>query len=95
MKETMQKLFLDNKEILMHHQFPEPIKTYISEIGMDDFIKMVCRFGGKNIYIPKPCMLENIILEHHIKQEYNGKNIKELSDRYSISRPTVYAYLKK
>lgn len=81
--------------ILNENTIPEPYRSYISTIGLENFMKMIKKYGGKNIYIPKDGAMEKIILEHTIKNEYNGRNISQMSRKYDISRKRIYEILKR
>lgn len=43
--------------------------------------------GGREVYIPAPDKLERDV---HIRAEFNGRNAKEVCDRYGISRARLY-----
>lgn len=95
MDENITRNLSEYRKILETHDFQEPVKSYITTIGMDNFIKMVYRFGGRNIYIPKPSMIENVIIRHLIKKEYDGHNIIMLAEKYGLSTATIYLYLQE
>lgn len=78
---------------LIRANVPEPYKSYIDVLGLDKFQKLIEKYGGRKIYIPKPGILERIVTDYKIRSEYNGKNISELSRRYDLTRRTIYKIL--
>lgn len=78
---------------LIRANVPEPYKSYIDVLGLEKFQKLIERYGGKKIYIPKPGILERIVTDYKIRSEYNGKNISELSRKYDLTRRTIYKIL--
>lgn len=78
---------------LIRKNIPEPYKSYIGVLGLEKFQQLIERYGGTKIYVPKPGLLERIVTDHKIRNEYNGKNISELSRKYDLTRRTVYKIL--
>lgn len=81
--------------VLTKETVPEPYWSYIEVMGLENFMRMIKRYGGKNIYIPKDGAMEKIVLEHTIRQEYNGRNISKMAKKYDISRKRIYEILKR
>lgn len=69
---------------------PEPYCTYASILGFDNLYKFAGRYGGRNVYIPTTQSLDLYIRMQNIKTEYNGKNSKELAEKYGVARSTIY-----
>lgn len=78
---------------LIRANVPEPYRSYIDVLGLEKFQKLIERYGGRKIYIPKPGILERIVTDYKIRTEYNGKNISELSRKYDLTRRTIYKIL--
>lgn len=79
---------------LIRENVPEPYKSYIDVLGLENFQQLIEKYGGTKIYIPKPGLLERIVTDHKIRTEYNGKNISELSRKYDLTRRTIYKILE-
>lgn len=79
---------------LIRENVPEPYRSYIDMIGLENFQQLIEKYGGTKIYIPKPGLLERIVTDHKIRSEYNGKNISELSRKYDLTRRTIYKILE-
>lgn len=79
---------------LIRTNVPEPYKSYIDVIGLENFQQLIEKYGGRKIYIPKPGLLERIVTDYKIRNEYNGKNISELSRKYGLTRRTIYKILE-
>lgn len=62
--------------------------TQTAEVVMDVLRK---DFGGSRIYIPS----RNGEAKERVRNEFNGRNIVELSRKYGVSAQTVRNYLKK
>lgn len=65
-------------------------KKLANSIGMDNFIKLVGKFGGGYINIPKQQSIVKTLAYSRIRKEYDGKNIKDLAVKYDVSERTVY-----
>lgn len=61
-------------------------------IDVHKSVQMMREFGGLNIYVPT---LSKEILKTLLMEEYNGKNIKELSMKYRRSERTIYSILSQ
>lgn len=59
-------------------------------IGLDNFAKLVQVFGGTNIYIPKPEAFSRVLRNEKIRQEYNGRNVKIIANKYGLTERQVY-----
>lgn len=74
----------------------EPHREIIDLIGLENYLKLILRFGGKTIYIPKDGYLERIVLTETLKKEYAaGIRVQQLAERYGLNRSTVYSMLKR
>ena len=61
----------------------ENLHGLIKIIGMENFLKVSKALGGSSIYIP---MAER---NRQITKEYNGKNTKELSKKYNLTKQQI------
>lgn len=65
-------------------------KKYAEIIGIENFIKLSCLYGGVPIHIPK---LKNLMIPARnakIFKEFNGRNIKKLALKYNLSLRYMY-----
>lgn len=54
-------------------------------IGLETYIKLVRLLGGSSIYIAKEDKLLAIVRNRRIIEEYNGRNIPYLKNKYKLS----------
>ncbi len=85
---------INDHEELIRANVPEPYKSYIDVLGLEKFQKLIEKYGGRKIYVPKPGIFERIVIDHKIRTEYNGKNISDLSRKYDLTRRTIYKILE-
>ena len=63
-------------------------------IGIDAYRLLVKHYGGNSIYISQPKSLIRTNRNEMICNDYNGKNIKELTRKYGLSVSTIRNILK-
>ena len=63
-------------------------------IGIENAVKLNAIYGGQQRSFPKRIVSQDYC-EKQIKQEYNGKNVKELAQKYGYTERWVYKILKK
>jgi len=80
-------------DMLLLSDLPEPLRTYAETVGLENLRKLARRSGGKTLYIPTEECMDKYSLKRRICREYNGSNIKELEEKYGLSRSTIYRYL--
>ena len=51
--------------------------------------------GGRAIYLPTGDRLKSALRDYAIFNDYNGRNIRELSARYDLAEPHIYAIIRK
>lgn len=71
------------KEIYLSSLNSEQIEI-MQLIGLDNFLKICEYCGGENFYFPSFRAINTLDRNTKIRDEYNGKNIKLLSRKYSI-----------
>ena len=64
-------------------------KELAETIGLEAYRKLIANYGGNPVYIPKVETVLKEIREREIKENFNGKNYRELSKKYGISEMTV------
>ncbi len=73
---------------------PERYWEVVRIIGIRKFAEMSSYARGEEIYFPK---VENVVAparDRRIKREYNGRNAKELADRYNLTVKQIWNILK-
>ena len=68
----------------------EQHREYAEVIGVDNLLKLSDTFGGTSIYIPQRKELEKNKVYSRIYKEFNGSNLQELTQKYGVSKSTVY-----
>lgn len=66
----------------------------IQTIGLDNYLKLCECFAGETLYIPKMKSAKIIERNKKIKNEFNGKNLYYLSQKYHICVRQVRRILK-
>lgn len=51
--------------------------------------------GSRSIYLPSGEKIKEALRNNAIYEEFNGKNTKELSKRYGLCEPHIYAIIRK
>lgn len=65
-------------------------REYAEVIGLDNLIKLADTFGGSSIYIPQTKELVKNKIYNNIYKEFDGSNLQELTQKYGVSKSTVY-----
>ena len=60
-------------------------------IGIDAYGRLVERYGGQAIYVPKADSLQRSARDEKICEEFNGYNYKYLCMKYGLSERTIRA----
>ncbi len=68
----------------------EQHREYAEVIGVDNLLKLSDTFGGTSIYIPQRKELEKNKVYSRIHKEFDGSNLQELTQKYGVSKSTVY-----
>ena len=74
---------------------PYELQAMVNLIGFDDFLQISKLYGGGNIYIP---VYNKVIMgerNRQIANSFNGKNIKELKQKYNLTANQIKSILKK
>lgn len=65
-------------------------------IGHENYLKLIEKFGGTQIYIPTLHFVNRDQRERAIKNDfYKGANICDLVNKYSLSESTIRRILRK
>lgn len=70
-------------------QLDDDQKTLAGLIGMEAFRNLVRSFNGTSIYIPKIESLEKAVRDELIKEEFDGRNYRELALKYGLTETWI------
>lgn len=75
---------------------PTPLRQYAQTIGVGNLIKLAELTGGREIYIPKKEEILRYFTIDRVKKDYqSGESIKDLAEKYGVTRRTIYNYIKQ
>lgn len=84
----------DLQPYVQSSDIPETYQPIVSLIGIDALIKL-CRYSaGEEIYFPRADTIFKKTRNRMICREYNGYNIRELSQRYGLTIKQVKNIVK-
>ena len=86
-KAIMEELTLDD--------LPDSQREIAEVIGIDNLLKLSDNFAGNPLYINQRKELEKEMVYRRIFKEFDGGNVTELTQRYGVSRATVYKIVKE
>ncbi|MGC5328930.1 Mor transcription activator family protein [Brevibacillus sp. SYSU BS000544] len=66
-------------------ELPPTTRPIANLIGIESTVKLIRKFGGDMLYLPKEDTLFRSIRDKRIKSEFNGSNYRELAQKYNIS----------
>ena len=72
----------------------EQHREYARIIGLDNLLKLADTFGGTSIYIPQKRELLKNKIYADIYKEFDGSNLPELTQKYGVSKSTVYKIVR-
>ena len=81
-KENIYELTLDDLQ--------DQHREYAEVIGVDNLLRLSDKFGGTIINIPQRREQETNRIYRRIYQEFDGSNLQELTQKYGVSKSTVY-----
>ncbi len=70
-------------------------KELAETIGLQNYIKLMKKFGGNKIYIHKPERANIAVRDRFIKNEFNGYNLKDLIKKYNLSEKQLSQIIKE
>lgn len=74
---------------------PDSQREIAEVIGIDNLLKLSDNFAGNPLYINQRKELEKEMVYRRIFKEFDGGNVTELTQRYGVSRATVYKIVKE
>lgn len=79
-----------NREGLTLDDLQQQHREYAEIIGIDNLLKLADTFGGTSIYIPQRRELMKNKVYAAIYKEFDGSNLPELTQKYGVSKSTIY-----
>jgi Mor family transcriptional regulator len=64
---------------------PETYSQLVSEIGIDNTLKIAKLFSGQYVYFLKVETIERPLRNRQIRDEFNGYNYEELAKKYNLT----------
>lgn len=78
--------FFDNINI---NNVDPKYQEIVEEIGVENFIKLIDKFGGSTIYIPKLNSAYSNEIKSYVISQYNGYNKRKLANKFGLSEKTI------
>lgn len=82
------------KETLTLEDIQERHRQYAEIVGVENLMKLSEVYGGENIYVPKMKNLLKNKTYGMIYDEFDGGNIKQLENKYDVSKSTIYKIIR-
>lgn len=73
----------------------EEQKILIDTVGADCFMELVRVYGGSCVYIPKNDNIMRSIRNRNIRNDFNGRNFKELAIKYGLTVARIRGIIKE
>lgn len=70
---------------LKPEELPEPYCTIMTNVGIENTLKIIELYQGTGVYFPKVESMLNKIRDRNIRREFNGGNYKELAIKYGLT----------
>lgn len=64
-------------------------KILAETIGMENYIKLVRKYEGILVYVPKAESLIKTVRDEKIREEFNGGNYRELALKYGLTETWI------
>ncbi len=77
------------------------LRQELSRLGVDpahslEIVVAICKhLGGGQVYIPRGQVLDSLVRDLRIWNDFNGRNINDLAARYHVSYKTVYKAIRR
>nr|DAU49409.1 MAG TPA: hypothetical protein [Caudoviricetes sp.] len=80
---------------LIKSEFSRQGKSY-DDKTIEKIILVISHYlGGRAIYLPRADRLKEALRDYAIYNDFNGSNVRALSERYGLSEPHTYAIIRK
>lgn len=73
---------------------PEAYKSFVEQMGLDNFLKLAQVAGGTTIYVPKLDNFLRQVRDEKIREEFNGYNHNKIALKYDITARRVMEICK-
>ena len=64
---------------------PEPYSELARRTSVEHALTLAALYGGLTMYLPKLDQSVRVVRDQRIKDEWDGKNTKELAQRYNVT----------
>lgn len=77
------------------------LRGELSRLGVDpahslEIVVAICKhLGGGQVYIPRGQVLDSLIRDLRIWNDFNGRNVHELAIRHGVTFNTVYKAIRR
>ncbi|ECI5214676.1 transcriptional regulator [Salmonella enterica subsp. diarizonae] len=77
------------------------LRKELARLGVEpvhslEIVVAICKhLGGGQVYIPRGQVLDSLIRDLRIWNDFNGRNINELAAHYGVSYKTVYKAIRR
>lgn len=78
-----------------YEDLTEEQKMLINTVGADCFMDLVRVYGGSYVYIPKNDSIERSIRNRNIRNDFNGRNFKELAVKYGLTVARIRSIIRE
>jgi len=74
---------------------PEDLQQMAHLVGLENTLKIVERFAGCQIYIPKPESVARFARDRRVIEEFNGCNHRQLALKYNLTESMIREILRQ
>ena len=85
----MREKYIDHAD-LRQEDFPKSVSKMIQLVGVENTVKIMREFGGRQIWIPHIDHLERLQRYRKIREEYTGGNLSEMAAKYNMPVSTFH-----
>lgn len=84
-----------DRQSIRTEDLPEDLQQMASLVGLENTLKVVERFAGCQIYIPKPESVARFARDRRIISEFNGCNHRHLALKYNLTEAMIREILRQ
>lgn len=93
---AIEVLSLNPDNNFLFSEFLDKCKEF--NLNASDSFKFICvmidLFGGIQVYLPKESSFKKLVVYKMIYSEFNGRNTRELANKFSMSTQAVHRIIK-
>lgn len=84
---------MSERYLIAFEDLPEDLQGLAGVIGMENTLALVRHCGGTSIYIHKSESIMRQARNRRIRDEFDGRNHRDLAKRYNLSESRIRAIL--